>query len=260
MDAIKTYDDEAIERFVLNQMPDEELDAFLAYLTLHPEIQPDIDACRMRVKAIRGASLTPKTKNWRKWAWLIAPLLGIGVAAWFFLPVKPAETPLPAPPPTIPPPAVQKQEPFAQAPDIRVVPPKEDPKRFAAAFRSNENLEMQLNSGLRSQGIEFNIETPTPKALLKIQSGKVRFNLSGTVKQDKTAGLGTFRVLIFDNQQAHVEAMRFIAAYNLPLTAKGNMESRFQLAQKIKLTPGLYYYIIKDDKDEWQFVGSFRVE
>ncbi|MDO8365981.1 MAG: hypothetical protein Q7T20_04225 [Saprospiraceae bacterium] len=261
MAALKLYDEETIERFVLNQMPDDELDAFLTYLVLHPDIQADIDLCRERIKAVRGTTQTTKTYSYRKWLWITAILTGL-VATWFFLPETTTNSPVPTPPAPVtnPSPAVQKQEPFAQNSKIPDKPKNEYAKTLAAAYRPNQILEIQLNSTMRGAGIEFFIKTPAPNERLKLKAGKVGFQLSGTVKQDKIDGLRAFRVLIFDNQQANVEAMRFITAYSLPLIDKGNGESHFQLTEKTKLALGLYYYIIIDDKDEWQFVGSFRVE
>lgn len=243
-------------------MSDKELDVFLAHIALHPEIQPSINACRERVKAVRAVSQAAATNSFRKWPWLIAILLGSIGSTWFFLheTTENLPGPVPAVPQTSPPPSFPKQEPMAQVQDTLHDPPKAHTKLLATNYRPNEYLEMHVNGGMRGEALEFTVESPLPDAHFRLQSGTVNFNLSGTVKQKKAETPGSFQVFIFDNQQVNVEAMRFLASAKLPIISKANGINSFQLTQKINLGRGLFYFIIEDANGDWQFVGRFSVK
>ena len=262
MDPLKTYDEEAIERFVLNQMSEAELDAFLAHMALHPEIQPRIKACRERIKAFRAVSHPPPTDAPRKWVWPIAILLTVIGIAWFFLHEKPEPLPAPAPagPEASPAPGASKQEPIAQVQDTGHNHPKTNPRPLANNYSPNETLDMQVSSAVRGESLELKLESPAPDDRLKLQSGGVIFHLSGTAEQKKAAIPGSLQVFIYDNQQMNVEAKRYLATFKLPVASRANGINSFELTKKINLGPGLFYYIVEDEKGDWQFVGRFRVK
>jgi hypothetical protein len=258
MDDLKKNADEALERFVLGQMNDDELDAFLAHLALHPEAQAEVAAVRARIKSLRGATAAPApppSKNTGKW--LVATLLFAllcGAGWWLFGPEPSPNIP---PPPAIPAPAIPQQQPIAQTPPP---PAAEQPKQLATAYRPNRYLETQI-SNLRSANLRLEVAEPRANQVLHLQSGKIDFQLVGSLKMSKTEANQGFRVLIFDNQPSHLEAMRFEAAFPIALsTPDKDGVHTFRLAHKIKLPPGLFYCIIEDESSgDWLWVGKFRV-
>ncbi len=262
MNSINPYDNDAIERFVLGQMPDEALDAFLAYVALHPEIQAEINVVRERIKTLRGLEQPTPTKPTQKrlWTFLIVLFcIGITTGFWFFWQTPSSPEAIPSPTQTSPPPAIPQQQPIAQTPQTLDNPKVEKPKSLAAAYRPNKFLDMQMSNQVRSDGLACQILEPALDQVLSRQSGQVDFQLSGILKTEEVVSGRTFRVLIFDNQQASVEGMRYLAAFELPLTTNKNGVHEFRLLKKTSLKPGLFYYIIEDSNGDWHHVGRFRV-
>lgn len=264
MDNLNDLSDDTFERFVLGQMPDEELDAFLAYLTLHPEVQADITAARARILTLRGSMLLPPKERVHLWVWLAVALVGLGLIVLFFMREK--SGPSPKTPP-IQPPKTSEKPLESPHPDIAQIPktlkqskPRKA-KRLVAAYLPNKTLELQINSGLRGSEFQFQIVEPSSKQVLKQKSGQVKFRLSGTLRAAVMEPNTSFQVLIFDNQPTNLETRRYSAAFQIPLTEKGIGETEFQLEQNTKLPIGLFYFIIEEESSsDWYYVGKFRVE
>ena len=86
MDQQYIKEHQVIERFVLNQLSEKELDEFLVYQMMHPEINSDIEEERGRMKSVRALKHinTSNSSSKNKWWWFAGTFILV-FAAWFFL-------------------------------------------------------------------------------------------------------------------------------------------------------------------------------
>ena len=266
--------DNVLERFVLGQLPDDELDAFLAYQTLHPEIRTEVEAVRAVVKSARGmnngAASPRKTTGRRPKIWWLPLLLGVAVlGGWWYWnqslhrvsdPVVPAGPALETPP-AVPKPPDQTGQPQAE----NLPPQSEDSgahRHLAAQFRPNPRLEALLGPRqYRDNGEDHVqwIQAPPREQHLALEKGRLNLSLSASVHAG-AAVAGNLRCLLFSNVPADYDAFRPVLV--IPVEAREDSEQTFSLLFKatIELKPGLYYYLIEDrDSGEPSFMGKIIV-
>lgn len=265
--------DNVLERFVMGQLPDDELDAFLAYQTLHPEIRAEVEAVRAVIKSARagaaGAASPPKTAGRRPYLWWLFLLVGCFLVGWWYwnrsvrqanTPIVPERPALETPPvvPSQPDQAAQQQ---AEGLPLRS-PDSRTPRPIAARLRPNPRLEALLGpSQYRDNGeghVQWIQEPPREQHLL-LEKNRLNFTVSASVQATAVVA-GNLQCLLFSNAPADYEAFQPLLV--IPVAVQERSEQTFLLVFKATavLNPGLYYYLIEDrDSGEPCFIGKLIV-
>ncbi len=259
---------EAREQFERAAQNDPELAAQLAlYRDMASSLAPaPEDALRASLDQLNRRQAR---KN-RRWWWLAALLLlTAGAAVWL---IRRPSAPPAAPPQNTQlgaPPVAQQTTPASPPtpnPDSLKRPPdtgsrpEAPPPRLAAAFEPNPRLEAQLGSRMRGDDYRFRIHRPAANAALKRLGGKVDFLLSGALETGAARVDAPFRLLVFSNKPQDYADFRFLLAAPLAFEKSGDA-FRFQYTSSLKMTPGLYYFLIEAEDSGLVYYGAkFRVE
>lgn len=259
--------DHVIERFVLGRLPDDELDAFLAYQTLHPEIRAEVEAARVLVKSVRGpaARADPprktRIKRWLPWVFAGLALAILGGLFWG----NSAENHAAAPPaPRVVPRTVPSVAPEPPAPGepVPTAPPAKPHRLVAAQFRPNPRLEASLGVGqYRDNGDESLrwVQEPFRERAFVREKGAIHCSIEASVRAPASVA-GQVQCLIFSNSAADYEAFRPLhtASFDVQEAGAGTFQLSFKAVLALK--PGLYYYLIEDrESGSAYFIGKFTV-
>ncbi len=244
--------DNIIERFVLGQLTDAELDTFLTYQLFHPEIKTEVEAVRVLVKSTRGPSSRQPVKWWQKTGFhlvLLLVALSIGVATWRFSrrPAEPAALPTPAAPPQQ---AIEPVAPILPSDTLETTPAPPANRQIAADFRPNPRLESMLGPGQFRGNAEEQpvwVKTPPKEQTCENANTSCRLNLNAQLRGDAERIKG-FRWLLFTNKAADYTAFRPLRSGAFSL--KTNPDQTVDIAAEpgLRLSPGLYYYLIEDEE------------
>lgn len=256
--------DNIIERFVLGQLTDAELDAFLTYQLFHPEIKTEVEALRAVAKTARGLTPSRQVKWWQKRGILVGlPLLAVvlGVAVWQLAgrgrqhdaspaPAAPQQKNAEPPAPALP----------ADTTETRPEPPTSH--QIAADFRPNPHLEALLGPGrFRGNADEQPAWVKTPPAEQQCENGATtcRINLRGQLRGDIEA-IKQFRWLLFSNKPADFTALRPLQSGSFSTKNNPDQTIGIDAGISLRLAPGLYYYLIEDaESGATYFTGKLTV-
>ena len=273
-----------IERFVLNQLEDQELDAFLLYQMRHPEVQKEITAKREKIKAIRAAGRHGSGKSsLSKWLFFFLTLVVFtGMVWWWMQKTTPAadkgpiqetrESILPPKKKTDPSiieldsniqkekrPLENKEGPIKNPP-LKTKPKPEDEKPkppppnqpIAANFTPIQDLELMMDNTLRSEGYELTIDQPKVRdtLILSRNSGPqstATLHFSGSFKDASSDILSeSFKLSVFSNDLQDFQNFQPVHTFTLKLSEK-DTGYLFSIKEKLDLNPGLYYWIIENE-------------
>ncbi|MBL7805940.1 MAG: hypothetical protein JNL02_19520 [Saprospiraceae bacterium] len=254
--------DNIIERFVLGQLTDAELDAFLTYQLFHPEIKTEVEALRAVAKTTRGLAPSRQVKWWQKRGIQIGLLLltvVLGVALWQLAGRGRQHDTSPAAP------QQQNTEPptlITPGDTTETHPPPPSSRQIAADFRPNPHLEALLGPGrFRGNADEQPAWVKTPPAEQQCESAATmcRINLRGQLRGDIEA-IKQFRWLLFSNKPADFTALRPLQSGSFSTKNNPDQTIGIDAGISLRLAPGLYYYLIEDaESGATYFTGKLTV-
>lgn len=190
--------------------------------------------------------------NW--WMVVAVALAGFGVWWWKTTPdqapyqpaieenSRPTEIPETVVPPETPdqekaPPVAENESPENE---------REKPRRIAANFEPNAQLEALFDSQVRGEEYRFQVLQPTADANIKDEDGKVRLPVSGILETSADKVDVPFRLLLFSNKKGDYENFKPILKRNLDFKKDSDV-FRFSLNTEMRLPQGLYYFLIENE-------------
>jgi hypothetical protein len=273
--------DDLIAKYLADEMDAQERASFELRMATEPDLAAEVrleqelgetlnqasaeNQLRASLRNISGKFDTPesltrtnggKTRNNAWIGWLVA--CGLFIAAGVFIwnmrqpeHIAPSAIPVnetPSRVPTVPeghtPEKVEEKNTVSQSQPI------------AGAFKPIPKLETYIGSQVRSEGMQFQVETPRSGMDFQLQNDKVSFQLAGKMV-GKASADATFRVLIFSNNKSAFERLEPAYSQSLELNATG----AFQLKKQLKLPIGLYYLLIEEEASgAWLFVDKFFIK
>ncbi|MBK9017949.1 MAG: hypothetical protein IPM82_30075 [Saprospiraceae bacterium] len=282
-DLIEAYLDgtlpEEKRREVERRMAEDEI--FRREVELHQELQDNFsDPGRWRLRSalaqVMEEGLPPDEPSFKPkpsfsnslWKWIIFfGIVLVGIVIWYWL-QSPPDQPTKKPGETQP--TVQPSAPGAgvKADTIPVeipkesVPPKQKPKENSyiaeadpADFIPNPSMEALVSSGLRSfEGLTFSMTSPSNSAeFTPDKKGETSVRFAGVL--EGPSGEPPFEpvLAIFNNKDVAKPLI------SLPLELKKDaVGSAFEVRQRLKFLPGLYYFTIEQD-NELMYAGKFTI-
>ncbi len=216
-------------------------------------------------ETLTNQSLKLKHRGW-KWLGLIASLMVVGVFVWQFNkptdelpsqpPVEKQPTQLPVPPP------IKGSEPVQQGTPSKPKPPGQKlPANIPIAeadpanFEPNASMEVFVNGGLKSEGLNLKITRPlNGTEFTPDKNGTTTVRFTGTIgdapKNEPTA----FVLLIFNNHDIN----KPLNTIPLLLQKDASGKSFFDLRQPLNLRQGLYYFTIEQE-GRMAYTGKFMI-
>jgi len=195
-------------------------------------------------------------------AGLAAAILVLIVAAWWMLRPGPdtqgppvAEQPLPggpAPQAELPPtsPLPEKQPPVELPADSRQLA-QADP----ADFVPNPTLDARIGNVRGAGDLDVQIDSPVPDAVFKLQNGMLPLAVRGTVRADSTALLQPLRLFVYSNRPEAWENKKPVFDQLLSPELLDRETYRLQFNQTLRLSPGLYYLVLGQQRGPGQADG-----
>lgn len=262
MDRFTIDRDNIIERFILGQLTDAELDAFLTYQLFHPEIKTEVDALRALVKSARPPKNAPSVKWWQKTGFrtgLALAAVSAALVLWYLATRHHRAVDQPAP-------AIQQQQPAAPllppADTAATQPGRPENRQIAADFRPNPRLESMLGPGrFRGSAEEQPVWVKTPRPVQHCSGGAsdCHFRLNGSL-HGAAATIKMFRWLLFSNKPADYTALRPLRTGSFSLQNNPDQTVGIDAQIGLRLSPGLYYYLIEDEESgAIYFIGKLTV-
>ena len=266
---------DAVERFVLNQMDGRELDEFLTRLMFEPALRDEVAVMRERVKTLRGMQRpNPVPASSRRRTMLLLALLVLAAVSFFWL-LRPSGAVPAALPPGQPVKQQSNREPVAgqQVSPAESSKPKETPgeelqkaaprRLIAANFEPNPALEYMIGPGQyrdNNPGGFHWTRAPQTQPVFASRDGKTRFILD--VAADAPAKLvSQLQWRVFSNKKTDYDAGRFLYGGQFLAQAAAGNSFTLSVQADLPLRPGLYYYLVEDEeKGDLYFVGKFEVK
>lgn len=141
----------------------------------------------------------------------------------------------------------------------KVKPPRKDKTKYIATdFEVIPSLDFLIGNNLRSDDIAFVIKNKIGNVSLSSLKDVVEFRFSGEIKSSENLSSNTFKVHLFSNKKSDFEDFLPINSSKLVIKKlDGNYVFYFQ--KNVNLQPGLYYYVVEDEKEKIHFVEKFEV-
>ena len=280
---------EKIEQFLAGKLKGKALENFEQQLQTQEDFAQEVDLHKQLKESIKHSpeddlranlnklanrhSPSPAKKRFSPWGIMAIIILFGGLSLWFFIndsPIKknPVIEEKINEPST---PSIDKEAPV----NTKKVPTQKEeqqkkvfkkeqkvkPERknipIAANLEINPVLDSQIGNATRGGDYHFTIKSPKKEAYLKTELGVSVFEFSGLLETDESDISSTFQVHLFSNKKEDYE--NFDTKLTLPLefNKKEDGVFEFSLTQRIKLSPGLFYYLLEDaDSGEIIFVDK----
>lgn len=262
-----------VERFVLNQLTEEEHNAFLVYQLMNPAVRKEVQEMRAIGKNFRTqknlatVSKLAKANNYKKW---LLGLLAISIISFVLIwqfPFSPSSEAPTTESTEIIPPSISSEEKTETVPPENIAPaaPKKEtpktnpptktpkqklpkkPRPIAAAdLAPNPMLETIIGLQYRGSDVEFEMQTPQKDFQVKSSNGRVALSFSGKLITDESEITDDFQLLLFSNKKVDFEEFKPLIAQEITLEKSAEGGFSFQLEAALVLNPGLYYYMIED--------------
>ena len=275
-----------IERFVLDQLTEEELDGFLVYQMMHPPIRKEVREMRQIVLAIRSTS--PSRRRSPRWKISLAVILFFfllgGLVIWSQTENKQVPDPIDQeteviPSPEVPPKDSQAVEPAPMVKPENPSPPvaqdipapdnaseekttsppvKDDAAEalYAANFVPNKYLEANLDVKYRGNELQIKLTEPAPEAHFELKDKTTNLHWSGTLENVEEPSIQKVRLLLFSNHEE--DYLDYRPLFQEDLQFGDSMQ--FTLQKNLELAPGLYYFIMEDpDSGKVYHTGKFTI-
>ena len=286
MDKKYIEQNDVIERFVLSQLTAEELDQFLVYQMLHPEIQQEIQSMRQLINSIRHSSQnhagsTAGKKNYlspRSGIILVLILMLISIGTWLLLnqrykgaetvensPLLPPQdslemepkdsllSPSPSknPNPNPPPPPDKSSEPTNKS--------TEKPVIAAADLQPNNFLEINIGSNLRSETV-LEVTSPESGARFIVKDVLQELSFMGKLRlSPEEQSVPQLTLYLFTNKESDYLEFKPLFSHALNFSAQADGSYDFAIEKKTALPHGLYYFLIEDEVGKTYHTGKFFV-
>ncbi len=286
-----------IERFVLNRLNEEELDEFLVYQMMHPDVQELIELKREEIKSVRalkdGIPRPSKNMSGKRGFFLeilvIFTLIIAGI--WYFgkdsntnepatsdrteaisndssieNTLKEKSTPLQEPKQEKPKTEKQKdktpriKEKNDYIPPTTVEKPPEN-LPIAANFEPNPDIELFIGNHTRSAGFEFEMKRPITNDKLLFGGEQTTIPFEGVFKDMEAADTQEgFQIHLFSNDKDAFN--NFEPLWTKTLELKTIEEGfGFYLESSIVIPEGIYYWMVENTSGSSLYgVGKFTVE
>ncbi len=228
---------------------------------------------------------TSKSSPFKWWPFLLLGLAFLLGAYYFTRPsaevVNPIETPpeqkietpgqLPQEPTIEQPTPTQKSstdgEVLHQANNDKIETSKQNEKPLIASanpadFKSNPYLDNQIGNTVRGESYSVVMDASATAETMTLLNGVAQLRLKGALKTDgEIAKDASFVLMIYTNKKEDYLEDRSILNVPINLQPLKNDAFPFQFNANLRITPGLYYYIIAEkDNDEPLHVGKFEVQ
>lgn len=280
MDRKYIDDHNVIERFILNQLTETELDNFLFYQLIHPEIKPEITEMKHLILGIRSFKPTSSTKVIKKFPSkiLILFLILVGLFCfWLFFPpqkTEPEQNEISVSPAVDIPISIDSsnilKDTLTQPSFIEPSPPLEQkgnspaekPAKPIASvdFSPNPQLEVLIGSAYRSSNATFRVNQPEKASSFIAKNGIIPFVLKGYLESNSKPINQSFKVFVFSNKEEEYLNFKPLFSQKLTFGEKNGQQIPFEILANLTLTPGLYYFLIEDEEANIYFVSKFRVD
>lgn len=241
---------------------------FQAQLELHRQLHEefaDPQKLELRDLLVDIMQKPPAGKRaWRKGLGLALLILLAGWIGWRWL--SPVAEPAPAvPEETKSVPAPDESAAIPENRDTPTSPRGKAPQRpiamiNPAAFTPNQDFERRLGNNLRSVEGSVEIQSPAPGTNFSLKNGMALINFQGTVPASSDTAAYPLDLKIYDNLSVIGQAPLF--RIQPAITSRNNASATwiFSSSQRLRLPPGLYYFIVEGRADEdLLFVGKFLI-
>jgi len=149
---------------------------------------------------------------------------------------------------------IEKPELESEVPLIASVDP--------ADFENNPYLDNQIGNTVRGESYNVVMDESATAEKIRLTDGVAQLRLKGALKSDgELAKEASFVLMIYTNKKEDYLEDRAILNVPINLQPLNNDAFPFQFNANLRITPGLYYYLIAEkDNDEPLHVGKFEVQ
>ena len=117
-------------------------------------------------------------------------------------------------------------------------------------------MEVLINGGLRSEGLTVKVNSPTNDADFALgNKGEALVPFRGTIEGSDEVEQGTLVLIVFNNKDSN----KPIVSVDLEPRKDDSNSYAFQLRQRLKALPGLYYFTIEQGEGEIIYAGKFTL-
>lgn len=290
-------ENDLIERYLLNQLSEEELTTFRLRLMRDKDLQAETEAARLLMKTINSRSKFRADEEsednskssagfGNKLIWLVPIVLLISVGLFFVFDnstsemspieseniqtesVESSETP--------PVPEENRSEPPKSEEKTESLPPTEKPpkktpqkvetptskpieKPIAAVINYDPNPALERYVGSRQRGNEYEFSIDLPEKI-KSESGQITVSVSGIVETENAEIDDYIIARFYTNKVSDYEETLPVKTWELSFEPSGE-HFRFSVEESVKADKGLYYFLVENpDEGVLFFVGKVRVE
>ena len=137
---------------------------------------------------------------------------------------------------------------------------QENPGPIAANFDPNPSIEFLISNNLRSGDIEWSDIQKIGDILQASGNSSIPFNFSAKLQSAEDLTEKKFKLHLFSNEEVAFDNFEPLNSFdlNLDLISEGVYSIDFQT--DLKLTPGLYYYLIEDyEIEKIHYVNKFEL-
>lgn len=264
--AVSRENSELVERYLLDQLSEEEKTVFQAQLLRDPDLQEELRQIRYLQKAMRAEKLQSEKRGrpGRRWLFLgisFFMLLLTGILWLYFSKTNAVSSNTFSPAKSSPQnPQPSQKVPPVTTPSEKQTAPKttlKESKPVASDFVPNPDLENFIGNTVRSGAFQLNITQPLPNSQLHRNRGQVEFKLEGTIEGKPVEENWPLQIHLFSNKKEDYQNFKSIWTAPVFLNSDGDPRS-FSITKSLPLTPGLYYFILENsDSGEMLYVGRF---
>lgn len=264
---------ELIERYLSDNLAEEEQTLFEKRLSEEPELQEMVNLHRLLFRelgdeqqlrllnSLREITEKPYKKTFRlnvkQAVTAILLLLACVWCIWYFIASKSGNS------------TKQNATPEPVTPDIAPVidAPKKTPATPLASlnpddFRPNPSLDGLVGTSFRGdEPVRALFVTPEQASRLFSRNGTVRVNMKGSIQITDSIVSKDFSLFVYSNREADFNAGKYLFSTKTVIKPASDGIFMFSNSPIIKLKPGLYYIVLTETGfSEPVAVTSFRVE
>lgn len=214
-----------------------------------------------------------KNSGWLRLGILLALLVVAGIVLWYGWgdgqPVPSEPVPVQQPEQNQPDePRVETSPAPTQNPSVVEDAPRRpiargNPKDFVP----NPDLEARIGGIRGAEGLEISLSSPTTDAVFHLQNGMITLPVTGTLNADSLAILQPVRLFIYSNRPKDWENKQALFNKLFRFEPDGEERYRIDLSQQLRLRPGLYYFVVgqqrppeEDGGYQTLWVGKFTAQ
>lgn len=290
MDKQYIKDNKLVERYLRQELTDEERQAFRVALLFDEGLQQEVEETRFlfqnlqRLKVPNEETKTAKPKPW--FGWLMGALAVVAFVGFVYLINRSGDETKAKPSMEIPVESSKRETPIQAAPtqEVETAPEEEptvqpaepqeksektsprpkapqSPQPIAKADTSvHPYLDQFTRGSLRSNESSLSIRSPKIGETLPSENEKIKLSVQGILSIDEAPERERFIIRLFSNKEADFYDFKPIFSIRPSFRKSGN-DYEMSSDTLVSLAAGLYYFTVEDkETEDMIYVGKVRVK